>query len=62
MSVEYERENERIIVAKRDDEEVARIVEVPGGSTSFRMKTDRRRGGTVADVEEAKQKIESYLD
>ena len=60
--VEYERQNERIIVAKQDGEEVARIVEVPGSNvTSFRMKDGTKRGDRVEDVEEAKQRIESYL-
>ena len=61
MSIEYERENERVIVATRDGEEVARIVEVPGGATSYRMNDGSRRGGPVGDVEEAKKNIESYL-
>ncbi len=60
--IEYERENERVIVARQDGEEVARIVEVPGTNvTSFRMKDGSMRGDRVADVEEAKQRIESYL-
>ena len=60
--IEYERENDRIIVAKVDGDEVARIVEVPGSNvTSFRMKDGSRRGDRVSDVEEAKQRIESYL-
>lgn len=60
--IEYERENERVIVARQDGEEVARIVEVPGTNvTSFRMKDGSRRGDRVADVEEAKKRIESYL-
>ncbi len=58
----YERENERVIVAMQDGEEVARIVEVPGTNvTSFRMKDGSRRGDRVADVAEAKKRIESYL-
>ncbi len=61
--VDYERKNDRVIVAKQDGEEVARIVEVPGTNvTSFRMKDGSRRGDRVADVEEAKQRIEKYLD
>lgn len=60
--IEYERENERIIVARRDGDEVARIVEVPGTNvTSFRMKDGSKRGDRVADIQEAKQRIESYL-
>lgn len=60
--VQYERKNDRIIVAKQEGEEVARIVEVPGTNvTSFRMKDGTRRGDRVEDVEEAKQRIEKYL-
>lgn len=60
--VQYERQNERVIVAKQDGEEVARIVEVPGSNvTSFRMKDGSKRGDRVEDVEEAKKRIESYL-
>lgn len=60
--IEYERENDRVIIAKQDGEEVARIVEVPGSNvTSFRMKDGSRRGDRVEDIEEAKQRIESYL-
>ena len=61
MSIEYERQNERVIVAKRDGEEVAKIVEVPGGNTSYRLNDGSKRGGPVEDVEEAKKNIESYL-
>lgn len=61
--VEYERKNDRIIVALQDGEEVARIVEVPGSNvTSFRMKDGTRRGDRVEDIDEAKQRIEKYLD
>ncbi len=61
--VEYERKNDRIIVAKQEGEEVARIVEVPGTNvTSFRMKDGTKRGDRVEDVAEAKQRIEKYLD
>ena len=60
--VEYERMNERVMVARQDGEEVARIVEVPGSNTtSFRMKDGTRRGEKVADVDEAKDRIEKYL-
>jgi hypothetical protein len=61
VHVDYERENDRIIVAKQDGNEVARIVQVPGGSTSFRMEDGSKRGGTVKDVEAAKKQIERYL-
>lgn len=61
VHVDYERENERVIIAKQDGEEVARIVQVPGGATSYRMEDGSRRGGPVEDVEEAKKRIESYL-
>lgn len=60
--VQYERQNDRIIIAKQDGEEVARIVEVPGSNvTSFRMKDGSKRGDRVEDIEEAKKRIESYL-
>lgn len=59
--VQYERENERIIVARHDGEEVARIVQVPGGTTSFRMEDGSRRGGAVESVEDAKKQIQRYL-
>ncbi len=60
--IEYERENERVVIARQDGEEVARIVEVPGTNvTSFRMKDGSKRGDRVADLEEAKKRIESYL-
>ena len=60
--IEYERENDRVIIAKQDGEEVARIVEVPGSNvTSFRMKDGSKRGDRVEDIDEAKQRIESYL-
>ena len=61
MSIEYEKENERVIVAMQEGEEVARIVQVPGGSTSYRLNDGSKRGGRVADVEEAKKNIESYM-
>ena len=62
-AVEYERMNERVILAKQEGEEVARIVEVPGSSTtSFRMKDGSKRGERVDDLDEAKQRIEKYLD
>jgi hypothetical protein len=61
VHVDYERENDRIIVAKHDGEEVARIVQVPGGTTSYRMEDGSRRGGSVRDVDEAKKQIERYL-
>jgi hypothetical protein len=48
-------------VAKHEGEEVARIVQVPGGATSYRMEDGSRRGGSVRDVEEAKKQIERYL-
>ena len=61
--VDYERKNDRIIVARQDGEEVARIVEVPGTNvTSFRMKDGSKRGDRVEDVDEAKQRIEKYVD
>ena len=61
--VDYERLNERVIVARQDGEEVARIVEVPGTDTvSFRMEDGSKRGGKVEDVEDAKKRIEKYLD
>lgn len=61
--VEYERKNDRIVVAKQDGEEVARIVEVPGSNTtSFRMKDGTKRGDKVEDLDEAKERIEKYLD
>ncbi len=60
--VEYERMNERVVVAKQDGDEVARIVEVPGSNTtSFRMKDGSKRGEQVEDIDEAKQRIESYV-
>lgn len=62
LQVEYERQNERIIIAKQDGEEVARIVQIPGGNTSFRMDDGTKRGGPVDDVEEAKKQIERYLE
>jgi hypothetical protein len=61
VHVDYERENDRIIVAKQDGEEVARIVQVPGGATSYRMEDGSRRGGAVRDVDAAKKQIERYL-
>ena len=62
-SLEYERKNDRIIVAKQEGEEVARIVEVPGTNvTSFRMKDGSKRGDRVEDIDEAKQRIEKYLN
>jgi hypothetical protein len=61
VRVDYERENDRIIVARKDGEEVARIVQVPGGATSFRMEDGSKRGGSVKNVEEAKKRIERYL-
>jgi hypothetical protein len=61
--VQYERMNERVIVATQDGEEVARIVEVPGSNvTSFRMKDGTKRGDRVEDIDEAKDRIEKYLD
>ena len=61
--VEYERKNDRVLVAKQEGEEVARIVEVPGSNvTSFRMKDGTKRGERVEDIDEAKQRIEKYLD
>jgi len=61
--VAYERKNDRVIVAMQDGEEVARIVEVPGSNvTSFRMKDGTKRGDRVEDIDEAKQRIEKYLD
>ena len=60
--VDYERKNDRIVVAKQDGEEIARIVEVPGTNvTSFRMKDGSKRGDRVEDVDEAKDRIEKYL-
>lgn len=61
VHVDYERENDRIIVAKHGGEEVARIVQVPGGATSYRMEDGSRRGGSVRDVDEAKKQIERFL-
>jgi hypothetical protein len=61
VNVDYERQNDRIIVARKDGEEVARIVMVPGGTTSFRMEDGSKRGGTVKSVEQAKKQIERYL-
>jgi hypothetical protein len=61
VELEYERENDRIIVARREGEEVARIVQVPGGATSFRMEDGSKRGGTVKNVEQAKKQIQRYL-
>lgn len=61
--VQYERMNDRILVAKQEGEEVARIVEVPGSNvTSFRMKDGTKRGDRVEDIDEAKQRIEKYLN
>lgn len=61
--VQYERMNDRIVVAKQEGEEVARIVEVPGTNvTSFRMKDGTKRGDRVEDIDEAKQRIEKYLN
>ena len=60
-AITYERQNERITIAKQDGEEVARIVEIPGGSTSFRLEDGTKRGGRVENVKEAKSRIESYL-
>ncbi len=61
--VQYERMNERVIVARQEGEEVARIVEVPGSNvTSFRMKDGTKRGERVDDIDEAKNRIEKYLD
>jgi hypothetical protein len=61
VHVDYEQENDRIIVAKREGEEVARIVQVPGGTTSYRMEDGSRRGGSVRDIDEAKKQIERHL-
>jgi hypothetical protein len=61
VQIDYERQNERVIVAKHDGEAVARIVQVPGGITSFRMEDGSRRGGPVDNVDEAKKQIERYL-
>ena len=61
--IQYERQNERVILAKQDGDEVARIVEVPGTNvTSFRMKDGSKRGDRVQDVDEAKKRIETYLN
>lgn len=61
--VQYEKQNDRIIVAKQDGEEVAKIVKVPGTNvTSFRMKDGSKRGDRVEDVQEAKDRIEKYLN
>ena len=54
--VQYERKNDRIIVAKQEGEEIARIVEVPG------MKAGTKRGDRVEDIDEAKQRIEKYVN
>ena len=60
--IEYERQNERVILAKQEGEEIARIVEVPGSNvTSFRMKDGSKRGDRVEDVDEAKKRIETYI-
>lgn len=61
VHVDYQRENDRIIVAMKDGEEVARIVQVPGGTMSFRMEDGTKRGGQVKNVEQAKKQIERYL-
>lgn len=61
VNVDYERQNERVIVAKHDGELVARIVEMPGRQPSFRMEDGSRRGGPVESVDEAKKQIERYL-
>jgi hypothetical protein len=61
VHVDYERENDRIIVARKDGQEVARIVQVPGGALSFRMEDGSKRGGSVKTVDEAKKQIERYL-
>jgi hypothetical protein len=61
VAVDYEQENERIIVARLDGKEVARIVQVPGGALSFRMEDGSKRGGSVKNIEQAKKQIERYL-
>jgi hypothetical protein len=61
VNLDYERQNERVIVAKHDGELVARIVEMPGMKPSFRMEDGSRRGGTVESVDAAKKQIERYL-
>lgn len=52
---------ERIIVARQEGEEVARIVQVPGGQTSYRMEDGSKRGGPADSVDEAKKRIQGYL-
>jgi hypothetical protein len=61
LHVDYEKENDRIIVARHEGKEVARIVMVAGGGMSFRMEDGSRRGGPVKDVAEAKKQIERCL-
>ena len=59
-NVEFEEKNDRVIVAKVDGERVAKIVTTPSGRTSYRIDADRRRGGPVDDIDEAKHAIEAY--
>jgi hypothetical protein len=61
VKVEYERENDRIIVARHEGKEIARIVQVEGGPVSFRMEDGSKRGGSVKDIDQAKKQIERFL-
>jgi len=61
VQIDYEPQNDRVIVAKKDGHAVARIVTGPGGVTSFRMEDGSRRGGQVKSVDDAKKQIERFL-
>ncbi|MEJ2187179.1 MAG: hypothetical protein P8Z36_14795 [Gemmatimonadota bacterium] len=61
MSIKYERQNERVLVAKQDGEEVARIVTTPSGKVSYRIEDGSHKGGPAKDEEHAKKAVEKYF-
>jgi len=61
VSIDYERENERVLLAKRDGEEVARIVTTPSGKTSYRIEDGSHKGGPVDDEDSARKAIEKHF-
>ncbi len=61
VSIEYERENERVLLAKQDGEEVARIVTMPSGKVSYRIQDGSHKGGPAKDEDSAKKAIEKYF-
>lgn len=61
MELTYERVNDRVVHAYRDEDKVAAITEAPSGQTGFRV-FGEKLGGTVDSVEEAKQALEEYFE